>query len=349
MRSTEVRNAVVWGIIWGAALAAVLAGGCGSATTSNAPATAAAACSQLNAASAARSARCVGGALADWRAYQDSQNDCAAYARHVAEGKVEYRPQGLAACLAEYEGPCDQIISNCYWDVLHGLVPDGQRCQDTEVCGTFSACLEMTTLIPSCGAVCLRGAREGETCGLYCGGATPCNDIPFCMPPSVCANNVCVKAKAAGDSCGASDPIACGPFLSCTADPADPLSTGTCQAHVAGGTCGTDVDCIGTEFCLQGTCAVRRHLGESCADVQTSCEAWTACDVGGHCAAAGRPGQACAPYPGVPGYMTCSVGVCPDGLTCVPYAGAGASCTPLTCAPGNECDATAQTCVACSR
>src|SRR5438045_5440964 len=97
---TRVRagaSSVLWAALTGLA-------GCGSSSLdkSNAPATASAACVQLHAASAERSTRCLGGAVADWQAYWDSQDDCAAYDRHVAEGKVEYRPAGWDACVAEY-------------------------------------------------------------------------------------------------------------------------------------------------------------------------------------------------------------------------------------------------------
>ena len=117
--------------IGGVLAVCVAIGGCGSSLEkSNAPATASAACRALHGVSATRSARCLGGAHADWEAYIASQDDCAAYDRHVAEHQVEYVPAGWDACVAEYDGPCDKILSNCFYEILHGLVADGQHCQD---------------------------------------------------------------------------------------------------------------------------------------------------------------------------------------------------------------------------
>jgi len=336
--------------------ALVVVAGCGSSSLdkSNAPATASAACMQLHAAAAERSTRCLGGAMADWQAYWDSQDDCAAYDRHVAEGKVMYRPAGWDACVAEYAAACDHVVSNCFWDILHGLTPDGQPCPDTEVCGTVSACLDIGALSgtnsPSCGGqVCVRAGKENETCNLYCGGTTPCVTdfpIPICEPALACVNNVCVKPRTAGQSCGGGDPVPCATFLSCSADPADPQSTGTCQAHVSGAACRGDADCLGPEFCLQGHCAARRTVGQSCADVTTSCLPWTVCGPSGVCVPAGRPGLPCAPYP-APDFLMCTVGTCFDNSVCSASARPGESCNGAACSPGNACDPATLTCVAC--
>ena len=136
--------------ISGVLAVSVVLGGCGlSPTKSNVPATASEACSALHRVSATRSARCLGGAQADWEAYAASQDDCAAYDRHVAERQIEYVPAGWDACVAELDGPCDKVLSNCFYEILHGLVADGQHCQDTEVCGTYSVCIGIGG--PTCG------------------------------------------------------------------------------------------------------------------------------------------------------------------------------------------------------
>jgi hypothetical protein len=223
------------------------------------------------------------------------------------------------------------------------------------VCGTISACLDVGaitgTASPACGGqVCVRAGQENETCGLYCGGATPCvSDFPICDPTLACVNTVCVKPKAAGQSCGSADPVPCATFLSCSADPADPQSTGTCQAHVAGGSCRADADCVGTEFCLQGMCTGHLQLGAPCGALAapTGCVPWTACDASGVCVPAGRPGLPCAPFPGTPDFLTCAVGACLDGAVCSGYASTGESCNGAACLPGNGCDPATLTCVAC--
>src|SRR5262245_43354545 len=70
----------------------------GAAEARLAPATAGEACQQINEAAARLAARCSGGSLDDWRAYESATLDCAAYDRHVAEGLVEYLPAGFATC-----------------------------------------------------------------------------------------------------------------------------------------------------------------------------------------------------------------------------------------------------------
>jgi hypothetical protein len=159
----------------------VAMGGCGSSLPS-APATAAEACVQLQEASARYAARCNGGSAADWQAYADSWQGCAAYTQHVADGKIQYRPQGFGACVAEYdEKPCDRLPSGCAFEVLKGLVPDGGNCQSAVVCGVDSTCLALEGG-GTCGEVCARAPREHEACGLYCDdGPTPCFDFPVCF------------------------------------------------------------------------------------------------------------------------------------------------------------------------
>ena len=324
----------------------VAIGGCGSSPAkSNAPATASAACRALHGVSATRSARCLGGAQADWEAYAASQEDCAAYDRHVAEHQVEYVPAGWDACVAEFDGPCDKIPSNCVYEILHGLVADGQHCQDTEVCGTYSICIAIGNA--TCGEVCARAPNENEACGLHCDDSgTPCLDFPFCYFDLSCQDGICVKSKGTGAACGGGDPVPCSPVQHCTADPADSTSTGTCQPRVAGGPCHADNDCPGTEFCLAGSCAVRRVPGQSCADAASSCVSWTACDAG-VCVPAGQPGLPCAPYPGAsPEFVICATGTC-SGTMCVANVNPGGSCQSTACVPGSSCDAATLTCVAC--
>src|SRR5215467_133195 len=75
-------------------------------TPAPAPATVGEACQQLDEAIAQRSARCSGGTLADWRMYEATFADCAAYERHAAEGFVEYHLEAWAACLQKFQAPC---------------------------------------------------------------------------------------------------------------------------------------------------------------------------------------------------------------------------------------------------
>ena len=293
-----MKNAsVVLSMIMGVAV-----GGCGSSLTdANAPATAAEACVQLQEASAKYSARCFGGSAADWKAYADAwQGGCAAYTQFVAAGKVEYRPQGYAACLAEYEKPCDQVVSGCDFDILHGQVPTGQSCQSAVMCDGSSTCLAVAGSA-TCGDVCARAPRENEACGFHCDdGPTPCYDVAICFFDLACVNNVCVKAKTAGQPCGPSDPVPCAQSLHCTANAGNPQSTGTCVALGTGG-CTVDLDCRGGDFCLGGACTARRAVGQSCGDAPLGCVPFAACDeVSGACIPAGKPGFPCLLFPTSP-------------------------------------------------
>jgi hypothetical protein len=327
-------------------VAAAALAGCGSSPTkSSTPATANAACVQLHTAAAARAVRCNGGAAADWAAYETAWDDCTTYDRHVAERRVEYRRDLFEACVAEYESACDHTF-NCFYEVLHGVVADGQHCQDTEVCGTNSACFLVSA--QTCGEVCVRGGVENEACGIYCGaGGAPCLDFPLCRYDLFCVNNVCVTPKPLGATCGPADPIPCALPGFCTADPADPQSTGTC-ARPGSEPCRADSECPATAYCLQGTCTARRALGAACQDAPTSCEAWTTCGAGGTCVPAGKPGGACLLFNGQPGAGYCLIGACTLDNVCVAFATPGQSCQLTTCVTGSSCDPATLTCVACN-
>ncbi len=321
-------------------------GGGAKPPATSAPATASAACAAFHAAYAQLRARCSGGSVADWRATFDNEEDCAALDRYVVDGTLEYKPAGWAACLAEFEQPCaEETFIGCRYEILHGLVPDGQPCAHFSVCGTTSSCLDLGN--ETCGAICMRGGNLNEACALYCGDATPCSDLPFCSPGLVCGNGTCVEGGAVGDACsGAASP--CQSSLICRVEPSSAYGAGTCAARVAGGPCAFDGDCLGVEFCSAGSCAPRRAKGAGCADAPTGCVAWTACDSNSDsCLPAGAQGQKCAPYPGSPAYLTCRTGSCADGVTCSPFAGVGQGCAAVSCGPGLSCDSAAVTCVAC--
>jgi len=325
-------------LVVGAAIGALA--GCGpSPAKSNAPATASAACVALHAAGAASSARCNGGSVADWLAYENSYEDCAAYDRHVAEGTVVYARDMFDTCLAQYDLPCKQGLS-CFYDVLRGQVADGQRCQDAEVCGTTSTCLQVD-FNATCGEVCVRGANENEACGLYCGASgPPCVDVQLCRPDLTCVNSVCVPPKAAGAACTIGD--ACAWPTICSA------GTGTCTVPRTGDPCGDDTGCLATDFCQQGACAVRRAIGASCADAPTGCAPWAKCDANGTCVAAGRPGGACFPIDGQPDSGYCWVGTCTADGVCAANGKPGESCESVGCVTGSSCDSATLMCVACN-
>lgn len=321
----------------------------GAATdTTAASVTAEQACQQLNEAEAQLAARCQGGALDDWRTYQAGYESCATYARHIAEGLVEYRPAGLAACLQKYAAPCGEANPYpCRYEVLHGKVADGQHCEDTEVCGTISGCINVSGA--DCGDVCGRFALENEPCGFFCGSTAPCLDFPLCGTDLFCANGTCVKAKTLGQTCGGTDQATCVFPLFCDVNTPDATATGVCAPLASGATCRSDAGCFNNEFCLEGTCTPRRAAGSPCADVPDGgCAPWTMCDPGGSqlCVAAGRIGQPCGQIAGTNRYLNCLAGAC-DGTQCVALGAAGLSCAAAACVQGAFCDATTAICQRC--
>ena len=348
-----------WSLLTLATLSSL--GGCGSSSKKDAgdggpsltaPATAGEACMQLNMAAASLGARCSGGALTDWLSNQTTQLDCAAYDRHVAEGRVEYRPQSWAACLQQYALPCDQANPfPCPYEILFGKVSDGEPCEDFEVCGPVSTCFNVAGL--ACGDVCVRLGKELERCGLYCGGTSSCLDGFFCGSNLFCQDGTCVKTKALGEVCGGPQGIVCSDSLFCDSDPTDAQGSGVCAQRHSGGSCRGDISCVQTEFCLAGTCTPRLPARSPCADAPNGgCTAFTVCDTNGSgvCAPAGRIGQACALFQGTQGLLTCSMGTC-NGVTCVAQPARGDSCgdPAVSCVQGTFCDATTATCLACGR
>jgi hypothetical protein len=213
------------------------------------------------------------------------------------------------------------------------------------VCGPNSTCFLVDSA--ACGEVCARLAVENETCGFHC-GAGPCLEFPLCSGDLACVNNVCVKSKQLGAACGPTEPVPCSTLLRCTADPVDPLSTGTCQARVTGGACFADLDCPQTDFCLQGACTARRGQGQSCGDAPTGCAVWTTCNTAtGTCVPAGKPNSSCLQDPGQDfGY--CWIGFCNAENVCVDLATTGESCQTTACALGSSCDFATLMCVPCA-
>jgi hypothetical protein len=315
-----------------------------------APATVGEACQQLNEATAQRTARCSGGALDDWRMYQTTFADCAAYERHAAEGFVAYHPEAWAACLQKFQAPCtDPDPYPCQYEVLLGKVPDGQRCADFEVCGPISGCIQVGA--DACSGVCGRLALENEPCGFHCGDGPPCIDAAVCGTDLFCLDGTCVKSKGIGEACGGAQSVACTQGLFCDVDPADVAGNGTCARRASGGACRSDDACLASESCQAGTCAPRRTAGAPCDGAPTACVPWTSCALLGPptCQPSGRLDQPCGQQPDG-SFQQCLSGNCGPAGCLPPAAAAGASCGTAGCAPGTACNSStpgAGTCMAC--
>jgi hypothetical protein len=313
------------------------------------PATVGEACQQLNEAIAQRAARCSGGTLADWRTFEATYTDCAAYERHAAEGLVEYHREAWAACLQRFQAACTAPDPfPCQYQVLLGKVPDGQRCADFEVCGPTSGCIQLGG--DACSGVCGRLAVENEPCGIHCGDGAPCFDGALCGNDLFCLDGTCTKSKGLGEACGGAQSIACAQGLFCDVGPAGSGGTGTCGRRVAGGACRSDDACLASEFCQAGTCAGRRTAGAPCGDAPTACVPWTSCATLGPqtCTPSGRLDQPCGQQPDG-SFLQCLSGNCGPAGCLPPAATAGQSCGTAGCAPGSACNSGSGsgTCVAC--
>jgi hypothetical protein len=331
-----------------ACLLVLVLNGCGGGKSTPIPASASAACEALHDARAKYDARCLGGGEGQWRGYEDGREDCSTYDRHVKEGTVVFRSSGWADCLKMYEQPCDQPIDeSCVYESLHGVIADGKPCEDSQVCGTQSACFPVGNDI--CSRICVRGGNLNDRCGLYCGDATPCDDdLEICSRGLVCDNGTCLAGGAVGDWCGGPAAHVCARGLFC--DPNTSNGSGRCVARAVGGLCFEDADCMPLQFCDDDTdtCLPRREVGASCRGAFRGCVAWTVCDeLTETCQPAGQVGQPCGQFPGTAGYAICSAGACRDGRRCSAFAGAGQGCAAAACAGELVCDSATVTCRSC--
>ena len=287
-----------------------------------------------------RGARRLAGLLA-------SQDDCAAYDRHVAEHQVEYVPAGWDACVAEYDGPCDRIMSNCFYEILHGLVADGQHCQDDR------GVRDLLRVLLGRRRDVRRGLRprpEGERKVRV---ALRRQRDAVCRPPGLLlrselpgrnlrqgeghrrglrrrrSGSVLVRAALHGGSRRSHQ-----------------------HRHLSAARGGRAVPrrqrLPGHRVLPRGHAAPRSAApwAQSCADAPPSCVPWTVCDAGGVCAPAGRPGLPCAPFPGVallPGLRDRDLRRHHVRREREPRRRCGLG----ACAPGSSCDLLTLTCVAC--
>jgi hypothetical protein len=305
----------------------------------SAPLTASAFCEQERAQTAAFSARCLGGAEADWKALRDGYLPCATFDELVARRTLRFHPELAADCLKANSAArdCAAPENFCFTQTLEGLVPAGGACTNDYECPGNAGCWAPGEYgVNACGeSTCVVvGSRVGD----------PCTSVPFCYAGVVtCLGGTCVAYGAVGEACGAGQPE-CGPGLRCDG------ASETCVASAAGSPCATDLECLGTQRCAQGRCVERLAIGEACGDAPNGCVGFAACDPGSRvCVAAGHVGQAC-------GAMTGSAILCIGG-SCFDNGDGTSSCRALL-ADGRSCSIGAQcasggcdfnnTCAACN-
>jgi hypothetical protein len=263
-------------------------------------------------------ASCFGGDASDWFGWFDSYTACDRFDAFAAAGSVHYHADAAQACLAADDPHCETAEQGCFLQVLEGTLATNAPCTDDFQCAADAACWSPTELgYDAClASVCTPLPGKDQACVLS----------DFCPLVGLsCSNGVCREDATLNQPCGLGLP-ACGGGLICAA------SSSTCVARSDGGACGSDDDCVQTQYCAADShCHARITVGNSCANAPTGCAAFTACDTG-QCVRAGHIGELCAPIDDE-GDL-CIEGFCDFGGSqrCLAVRENGASCTS-----GSQC------------
>jgi hypothetical protein len=272
----------------------------------------------------------------------------------IAEGRIDYHPEALAACIAQVESAsCDEERFEKCRPVFVGKTKLGQACTIDSECEGYGQC----KVDGACPGVCAPAAKLGEPCtrynecepGLECEGDTgvqlcvktakigeSCAETS-CSGYAVCSDGTCVSRASLGASdqggpCEVLSGPSCKPGLVCTTTLVDGDVVGRCQPKVASGaacTFSTPDPCPGGEYChitsatgvkpATGTCTVSPKLGEECRYGMynvTSCEIGQYCDTETKvCTAKGELGAACTSSASCSS-NTCVAEKCVENLEC---------------------------------
>ncbi len=319
----------------------------GSSDATAGPATASAFCAQHRQQDSAFSARCAGGAAADWQASDDSFIACDRFDTFVAAGTVRYHAELAAGCLKadSADRDCFAPPSRCFTQTLEGTLAANAPCENDYQCPPNAACWTPQEFgYNACGpSTCFAVSDRVDE---------PCTPLPnttasLCLPGVVtCVQGTCAAYGAQGEPCGDDSLPACAAGLRCDA------ASSKCVAITAGGACGEDFDCFATEYCAGTSCRPRIAIGQPCTSATDTddCVAFAFCDPSSQvCEAASHVGQACGSLFGLPNYL-CVDGVCqsaPDASRCVAPLANGAVCATGTDCASRGCSA-AGTCASCS-
>lgn len=266
--------------------------------------------------------------------------DGAAYARGVADGRLQYSEDQAGQCIDAYgEGSCLGTPEACA-DLFQGKVPPDGGCLLPEECAEGSFCLTYTN---TCPFRCYAFAGIGEPCNFW---DAQCDERVANCEQVDAGFRACVSRVDAGAACTSSRD--CLPDLACVDDTCVPR-----QAKI-GEPCGLKQGfpfCEPEAFCRQdvapsgsepppGVCVRRPGLGGSCPGAGT-CLPNLRCSSAfqtGTCIPLGSSGETCSGYSECKGEMYCSV----ETSTCAVLPEEGGDCTNrgsyYTCAPGYYCD-----------
>jgi hypothetical protein len=270
-------------------------------------------CSAFTTSLATAEARCYGGTVEDWQL--SYARFCRLEKSNMAHS-IEYARAAADACLATEASltasACD-AFADCFYDVVHGRVPDGQPCSNRLECGQGAMCSPSD----------VANACSTPTCWRYPALGAPCAGL--CGPDAICGTaGVCVPFVGLGVGAACDDVYnRCATDLECRADPSSVVAGARVCRQIADGLpCVEDRDCPYVDFC-DTICKPRLPLGASCTDHPTGCFDVGACDrTTKTCVSAGHPGEPC----GLGGI--CFYGWCDQvfGSGCHPPSGEGGSC-----------------------
>jgi len=206
-----------------------------------------------------------------------------AIATAVAEGRVQYHPEAVAACLDEVAtGSCDIALLEFCPRVFVGSKTTGEACTlDLECvdqqCAVNGACPgacapyaklgaactnenrcepELTCQYDADGNTCASTAKLGETCSeaVRCRGYTTCSGLDTAVEgdTGVCANRADLYTTKLDEPCDFAYGPFCEPSLVCTMRFEDGVSLGRCGPRVpSGSACALSSPdaCPKTEYC----------------------------------------------------------------------------------------------------
>ncbi len=243
-------------------------------------------------------------------------------------------------------------------------------------CTDGKCCNENATTCNGC-RTCARGGSAG-TCTSVANGNDPhnvctanmatclgdnCNGAGSCAVANgtVCVTQMCAAgsqtvSQCMGGSCTAQTPVLCTPYI--------------CGAGACSGSCGSDAGCVGTFYCANPTCQLKKNPGVGCGrDGEcgtghcvdsvccnvAACGTCQACGAGGNCASVTNADD---PDSCPAATKTCdSVGACKlknaqgcgvDGTLCASTFCADGVCCNNGCAIADNCSGGSQTTYSCA-
>ncbi len=303
-------------------------------------------CNQMLQKSVARMSACNSGLLEGCLA--DETGVCAYIVSASAAGRIQYRPEHAAACLALVDQfPCEQLeygeteFDNACRRAIDGQVATDGACRDNVDCQLGNWCDQTTW---TCPGKCVAFHKVGESCSSG-------SDVPECEPGSSCVEGTCARHLAEGELCGGTS-AECAWGSTCK-------QVGDERRCVRNGACSYNEECMPTHWCegdergengpVPGQCVPRLPLGATCIPGEDSCIGFASCNSDTlRCEKWGAIGESCGwenEWKGCIGgfclQQFSDEGAGEPGGTCRAFGTEGSPCEYLggdECGPEGLCD-----------